>query len=84
MRAKPDDWSLVHEGYRPEQEGLREALCTIGNGYFATRRAAEDLLRETGGEGGIRTLDTVSRIHAFQACAFSHSATSPLGNDPAI
>ena len=30
-----------------------------------------------GGEGGIRTHDTVSRIHAFQASAFSHSATSP-------
>ena len=32
----------------------------------------------SGGEGGIRTHDTVSRIHAFQACALSHSATSPL------
>src|SRR5690606_19891876 len=32
---------------------------------------------QTGGERGIRTLDTVSRIHAFQACAFNHSATSP-------
>ena len=31
----------------------------------------------TGGEGGIRTRDTVSRIHAFQASALSHSATSP-------
>jgi hypothetical protein len=31
-----------------------------------------------GGEKGIRTLDTVARIHAFQACAFNHSATSPL------
>src|SRR5271166_1107377 len=31
-----------------------------------------------GGETGIRTLDTLSSIHAFQACAFSHSAISPL------
>src|SRR3954467_8608529 len=30
-----------------------------------------------GGQGGIRTHDTVSRIHAFQASAFSHSATCP-------
>src|SRR5579875_1109515 len=30
-----------------------------------------------GGESGIRTHDTLSRIHAFQACAFSHSAISP-------
>ena len=33
--------------------------------------------RGAGGERGIRTLDTLSRIHAFQACAFNHSATSP-------
>src|SRR6266487_5504042 len=32
---------------------------------------------ELGGGRGIRTLDTVSRIHAFQACAFSRSATPP-------
>ncbi|MEX2480737.1 MAG: glycoside hydrolase family 65 protein, partial [Gammaproteobacteria bacterium] len=35
-------WSLVYEGYHPEQEGLREALCTLGNGYFASRGAAPD------------------------------------------
>ncbi|HKK52061.1 MAG TPA: hypothetical protein VKA74_10755, partial [Myxococcota bacterium] len=35
-------WSLVHEGYDPEQQGLREALCTLGNGYFATRGAAPE------------------------------------------
>jgi len=33
-------WSLVYEGYDPDQEGLRETLCTLGNGYFATRGAA--------------------------------------------
>ena len=32
---------------------------------------------ENGGETGIRTLETVARLHAFQACAFDHSATSP-------
>ena len=30
-----------------------------------------------GGGRGIRTLETVARLHAFQACAFSHSATPP-------
>jgi hypothetical protein len=43
----------------------------------ATRGAEKVVRGSTGGERGIRTLDTVSRIHAFQACAFSHSATSP-------
>jgi alpha,alpha-trehalase len=35
-------WTLVYEGYDPKQEPLREALCTLGNGYFATRGAAEE------------------------------------------
>ena len=32
-----------------------------------------------GGEGGIRTRGTVARTHAFQACSFGHSDTSPHG-----
>ncbi len=30
----------MFEGFDPAQEGIREALCTLGNGYFATRGAA--------------------------------------------
>src|SRR5579872_3535435 len=30
-----------------------------------------------GGESGIRTRDTLSSIHTFQACSFNHSDTSP-------
>lgn len=36
----PSTWSLVFNGYDPSREGIREALCTLGNGYFATRAAA--------------------------------------------
>ena len=36
----PSAWSLVFEGFDQAQEGVREALCTLGNGYFATRAAA--------------------------------------------
>ncbi len=35
-----DGWSLVYESFDPAREGLREALYTLGNGYFATRGAA--------------------------------------------
>jgi alpha,alpha-trehalase len=35
-------WSLIFKRYEPEREGLREALCTLGNGVFATRGAAAD------------------------------------------
>ena len=34
-------WRFVYETFDPEKEGLREALCTLGNGYFATRGAFE-------------------------------------------
>ena len=32
----------MYEGFEPGQERLREALCTLGNGYFATRGAAAE------------------------------------------
>ncbi|MFH0517900.1 glycoside hydrolase family 65 protein [Streptomyces sp. M41] len=32
-------WSWEYEGYRPADQRLRESLCTLGNGYFATRGA---------------------------------------------
>ncbi len=35
-------WVLAYEGFNPEQEGLRESLCTLGNGSFATRGAAPE------------------------------------------
>jgi alpha,alpha-trehalase len=35
-------WELVYEGYEPAQEGVRETLCTLGNGYFGTRGAAHE------------------------------------------
>jgi trehalose/maltose hydrolase-like predicted phosphorylase len=41
LAAEPASaWSLVYEGFDPNHEGIREALCTLGNGYFATRGAA--------------------------------------------
>lgn len=35
-------WHLVYDHYVPGEEALREALCTTGNGYFATRGAAPE------------------------------------------
>ena len=39
----PDDgWILRYDCFDPASEGLREALCTLGNGLFATRGAAPE------------------------------------------
>jgi alpha,alpha-trehalase len=35
-------WVMSYEDFNPKQEKLREALCTLGNGYFATRGAAPE------------------------------------------
>jgi trehalose/maltose hydrolase-like predicted phosphorylase len=35
-------WLLTYDGFDPAREGLREALTTLGNGYFATRGAATE------------------------------------------
>ncbi len=36
------EWIFAHGGFDPAKQGLREALCTLGNGYLATRGAAEE------------------------------------------
>lgn len=38
--------SLVYDRYEPPKEGLREALCTLGNGYFATRGASPHVIAD--------------------------------------
>ncbi|MFB7618802.1 glycoside hydrolase family 65 protein [Kitasatospora sp. NPDC056181] len=40
--AMPDPWTLRYEGFDPAEEGLRETLCAVGNGYLVTRGAAPE------------------------------------------
>jgi alpha,alpha-trehalase len=40
------DWSLRYNDFSPELEGQRETLCTLGNGYMATRGAAPNALAD--------------------------------------
>ena len=35
-------WELAYDVFEPMEERRREALCTLGNGYFATRGAAPE------------------------------------------
>lgn len=37
-----DNWNIYYDHFDPQSEGIREALCTLGNGYFALRGAAEE------------------------------------------
>lgn len=35
-------WKLTYDRFDPEKENLREALCTLGNGYLGTRGAVPE------------------------------------------
>lgn len=37
-----DNWSLTYNDYDPKKEKSREALLTVGNGFFGTRGALEE------------------------------------------
>ena len=37
-------WKLTYNKFDSEQESLREALCTLGNGYFGTRGAVPETM----------------------------------------
>jgi alpha,alpha-trehalase len=41
-RMATEAWEYVFDGYDPPSEKLREALCTLGNGYFAARGAVPE------------------------------------------
>ncbi|UBU08861.1 pyridoxamine 5'-phosphate oxidase family protein [Nonomuraea gerenzanensis] len=67
MNGRPEDaWTLVYDGFEPSGEGLREALCTLGNGRFATRGATPDGAPRTPGTylaGCYDRLDSVVAGH---------------------
>ena len=42
-----NDWVWRYDGYVAEEEGQREALCTLGNGYTATRGAFPESVADT-------------------------------------
>ena len=61
-------WKITYNQFDPAQESLRECLCTLGNGYFATRGAIPEAL--------------ASRIHypgTYIAGVFNQLATHIVG-----
>jgi len=39
VERPPSVWTLAYDSFDPARQGLREALCAVGNGYFVTRGA---------------------------------------------
>ncbi|MFD4656883.1 glycoside hydrolase family 65 protein [Kitasatospora sp. NPDC058444] len=42
----PDAWTLRYRGFDPAEEGLREVLCAVGNGYLVSRGAAPEAVAD--------------------------------------
>jgi alpha,alpha-trehalase len=61
-------WHLIYHGFDPDAERLREALCTLGNGYFATRGAAPE-----------RAADSVHYPGTYLACGYNRLSTDIAG-----
>lgn len=38
-----NQWSITYREFDPQTEGTQEALCTVGNGFFGTRGALEEI-----------------------------------------
>ena len=59
----PSAWSLAFEGFDLAHEGIREALCTLGNGYFATRGATTGALADDIHYPGTYLAGGYNRLH---------------------
>jgi hypothetical protein len=78
-KGQDNDPHLCQAVHSP-QSGLRTKYCGIWAcfAYFGISGGGNSLqLRLAGGEGGIRTPDTLSGMPVFKTGAINHSATSP-------
>lgn len=78
LTTRPEARSLI-QGGRSRIRCARIVDTIVDRPEMKTVDAlsSKGFFRLNGGGSGIRTRDTVSGIHTFQACAFNHSATPP-------
>jgi alpha,alpha-trehalase len=62
-----EGWLLEYDSYEPADEGTREALCTLGNGYFATRGAAPEAEADSVHYPGTYIAAFYNRLHTERA-----------------
>lgn len=72
-----DSGHIVRFGRRNPPQKAPDTGVPVGNCSPSTPTWTNCRKGINGGEKGIRTLETVPRLHTFQACAFDHSAISP-------
>lgn len=60
-------WELTYTEWNPENERLREALCTLGNGYIAVRGASEESCNSDHHYHGTYLAGGYNRAETFKA-----------------
>jgi alpha,alpha-trehalase len=60
-------WSLEYNQWSPEEEKLRESLCTLGNGHIAIRGASEESGQTSGHYHGTYLAGGYNRSETFIA-----------------
>jgi hypothetical protein len=74
-------WNAFAADIRRARARLRGRSRVIQGRFGDARSCAPEcmVMKIAGGQRGIRTLGRLAPTHAFQACAFNHSATCPSG-----
>ena len=78
LETDADEGLLTESHWIIETRCFCESFCLSANILNKKKDAHFHETSSLCGDGEIRTRDTVSRIHTFQACSFSHSDTSPF------
>ncbi|ARP68639.1 trehalose 6-phosphate phosphorylase [Streptomyces pluripotens] len=63
-------WTWQYDGYQPEGERLRESLCTLGNGYVATRGALPECAADDAHYPGTYVAGCYNRLTSHVAGRF--------------
>ena len=61
--AESGPWVLTYHGFDAAQEGTREALCTLANGYLGTRGAAPECRADQVHYPGTYLAGVYNRVH---------------------
>ena len=81
MTLDSTEWNLGFAGLAPDLEGRREALCTLGNGVFATRGAAPEAVAGLVHYPGTYTAGFYNRVRSpVEGRAVEHEAMVNLPN----
>ncbi|MCD6413651.1 MAG: glycoside hydrolase family 65 protein, partial [Elusimicrobia bacterium] len=62
MQLCEKDWAIVYDKINPKEELLREALCTVGNGYMGIRGSAPESLPSENHYPGIYLAGLYNRL----------------------